>query len=1121
MRTGIMIVFILAGAGGALAATLHVPADHASIQAGVDAAAPGDTVQVAAGTYTEQVVITHALALRGAGVGLTTIETPGALPHAAGTAEYRAIICADDAAGPVIIEDLRVDGRATQPATGRFVGIMFHRNGGRVTRAAVHDVRHTPDDVQTSGIGVLASLTEPAAGAALTLAQVEVLRFQKAGVAVIGRSHMVEMQDVTVGTDGVTSDAIQNGIELAAVVNSRLENCTVTGVTHDGIPQPDRTATGLLAINCTDLAVVASTFERCLTSLYLEGTSGHLADLMVAQPADEPIAAHGMISVTGPIEDDLGTLPAPVPTLAGTVRPATGGLQIYEVVVSDSRFDGGQLVGARGIGLNTFSARAQRLVLLRNKITRWDTGVFVREDTSLFGAVFGRFSGTLFAENLTWGLDAEAITAIDARGCQWGDPSGPQHATINPDGQGEPVHGNVLLAPWLTGNLAPLPLPQTISLADFDGIGYSDTVTVEYLGGGGQPLYGYSALLTWDPAVVTSVDVSPPSRGGFTAADWFFTLDGEGQVQVDAALGGIQEGIETGPLFTVTYRALGAPDGETTPLQFSLLEARDPDNQAVTGLVTDPGALTVDLQAPVLTWVELTNETLDHTDDHAKDGDLVSVRAEVTDGHPLFGRGDVRGIGAPIFGAPWVFGPPDQYDGQIATWNPRPVFTEPVGNGVRFFQVSAIDPAGNASVTLDDDIIIDNTPPEAVSGLVATAGHNQVALSWDDPTGGDLHLRHTIVRADPWGDYPLYATPAPGYPAGATAGDSVYTGTDTATVHAFPADGSGRDIVYYAVMAEDMAGNVGPVTASGQARTTSYRVGDIGGDGGAPGDGAIAAADLARLDPTLGRERGEAGFDAECDVAPADSAGPVIPVPDALIDLDDLMLVAMRHDHVGTAASAGDLQAALEWSIVGNDTLVVTLADTCRSLKGLSVVADGGAANWTLLPGDLLTAQPGPWFLSQGPGGCRAYLAVLGPEVGLAGTGELLRLVADQTVTVSDVVLDARDIHNAPLDAITVAVSDDPTLPAAFRAPPPYPNPFNPTTTIAFALPDRQQVRLDIHALDGRRICRLVNAELPAGHHRVRWHGRDQSGRPVASGTYVYRLRAGPWSANGKLGLIK
>ncbi|HLV81630.1 MAG TPA: hypothetical protein VKT32_15185, partial [Chthonomonadaceae bacterium] len=69
----------LALAAGPLMAganTIHVPTDYPTIQQGVNAANPGDTVQVAAGTYIEQVVINTPITLAGAGQGSTIIQSP-------------------------------------------------------------------------------------------------------------------------------------------------------------------------------------------------------------------------------------------------------------------------------------------------------------------------------------------------------------------------------------------------------------------------------------------------------------------------------------------------------------------------------------------------------------------------------------------------------------------------------------------------------------------------------------------------------------------------------------------------------------------------------------------------------------------------------------------------------------------------------------------------------------------------------------------------------------------------------------------------------------------------------------------------------------------------------------
>jgi len=69
-----------------------------------------------------------------------------------------------------------------------------------------------------------------------------------------------------------------------------------------------------------------------------------------------------------------------------------------------------------------------------------------------------------------------------------------------------------------------------------------------------------------------------------------------------------------------------------------------------------------------------------------------------------------------------------------------------------------------------------------------------------------------------------------------------------------------------------------------------------------------------------------------------------------------------------------------------------------------------------------------------------------------------------------------------------------------------YPNPFNPTTAIRFSLPDAGVVRLVVYNAHGQVVRSLVDGEMTAGSHAVLWDGRDDAGRDVSSGVYVYRL---------------
>jgi flagellar hook assembly protein FlgD len=84
-----------------------------------------------------------------------------------------------------------------------------------------------------------------------------------------------------------------------------------------------------------------------------------------------------------------------------------------------------------------------------------------------------------------------------------------------------------------------------------------------------------------------------------------------------------------------------------------------------------------------------------------------------------------------------------------------------------------------------------------------------------------------------------------------------------------------------------------------------------------------------------------------------------------------------------------------------------------------------------------------------------------------------------------------------------------------------YPNPFNPMTKISFSLPEAQDVRLEVYAVDGRRVATLINEQRGPGLHEVIWNGLDDSGRQASSGMYFYRIDAGPYSAVQKMTLMK
>ena len=74
-----------------------------------------------------------------------------------------------------------------------------------------------------------------------------------------------------------------------------------------------------------------------------------------------------------------------------------------------------------------------------------------------------------------------------------------------------------------------------------------------------------------------------------------------------------------------------------------------------------------------------------------------------------------------------------------------------------------------------------------------------------------------------------------------------------------------------------------------------------------------------------------------------------------------------------------------------------------------------------------------------------------------------------------------------------------------------YPNPFNPSTIIEFAIQNYSDVELSIYNIKGQKIKTLINNEIEKGEHSIIWNGEDELGKAVSSSIYYYKL-----NVNGK-----
>ncbi|MCE5252557.1 T9SS type A sorting domain-containing protein [bacterium] len=97
----------------------------------------------------------------------------------------------------------------------------------------------------------------------------------------------------------------------------------------------------------------------------------------------------------------------------------------------------------------------------------------------------------------------------------------------------------------------------------------------------------------------------------------------------------------------------------------------------------------------------------------------------------------------------------------------------------------------------------------------------------------------------------------------------------------------------------------------------------------------------------------------------------------------------------------------------------------------------------------------------------------------------------------------------------------DASQPSGFALLGNYPNPFNPSTTIEFTLPEAGFADLVIYSITGQKVRELVSDYMTEGRHSSVWDSRDDFGQPVSAGVYVSRLRMNGTAASIKITLMK
>ena len=132
------------------------------------------------------------------------------------------------------------------------------------------------------------------------------------------------------------------------------------------------------------------------------------------------------------------------------------------------------------------------------------------------------------------------------------------------------------------------------------------------------------------------------------------------------------------------------------------------------------------------------------------------------------------------------------------------------------------------------------------------------------------------------------------------------------------------------------------------------------------------------------------------------------------------------------------------------------------------------------------------------------------------------QLIAREVVDVNVNVLSAAWLGGTVTIEKTTSVKETASeAPSSFELGANYPNPFNPETTIKYAIPSQAHVTLRIYNLQGQLVRALVDERKSPGYYRVVWNGSNDAGARVSSGIYLYTITAGNFKATKKMAILK
>ena len=470
--------FLVLGAVGVWAGTIQVDVNdggcvaspqgdpysvvYCSIQDAIDDATAGDTINVAAGTYDEQVVIDKNLTLQGAGdstiiqPSATTVQNMNTYMYFG--LDFAPVVYAEGTSS-VTIQELKIDGSqaGTFPiGTDRYVGLFLVGTDATVDHVTSINFLNYPG----SNLGYNMYVNADSKTVSVEVDTCSISGVGRGGIQCVGDGLTTNIHDCTATGPGVrhSGEWIANGILIWDGATGTIVDNTVSDFAYDG--------TGWCAQGIDGTGATSVTGNRvtdCQCGIGVWGDSPSVNPSVMI--SDNTIIATGLVGAEGD-----GVVGIQLDAWSGGTVIAT---------VSDNNLSGGGPDDGIRIGQDFNDPDAIDATISGNMIIDWDTGIFIGDSADEIDITGNEISSSStgskgiyipstttvtnvtinlnnIAGNDAYGVDNDAGSTVDAKDNWWGDPSGPSGAVNDPvtgttaDGTGDAVSTKVLFDPWLS-----------------------------------------------------------------------------------------------------------------------------------------------------------------------------------------------------------------------------------------------------------------------------------------------------------------------------------------------------------------------------------------------------------------------------------------------------------------------------------------------------------------------------------------------------------------------------------------------------------------------------------------------------------------------------------------------